>query len=116
MDDNVGRRVVPFGKYKGQPVEALQADPKYIEWLASYQSTRSSAARAQMSDESDLSEFPSSYLLNFRRRNFRRADPTSPTARTFSTRKPPATTARYHGLFNHMCFLVEIPSAESRTG
>jgi hypothetical protein len=26
--------VVPFGKYKGQPVEALAADPSYVEWLA----------------------------------------------------------------------------------
>jgi len=25
--------VVPFGKYKGQPVEQLAADPEYCEWL-----------------------------------------------------------------------------------
>jgi hypothetical protein len=27
--------IVPFGKYKGQPVEALQADTSYIHWLLS---------------------------------------------------------------------------------
>jgi len=26
--------IVPFGKYKGQPVEALQGDPAYADWLA----------------------------------------------------------------------------------
>jgi hypothetical protein len=25
--------IVPFGKYKGQPVETLAADPDYCEWL-----------------------------------------------------------------------------------
>jgi uncharacterized protein (DUF3820 family) len=25
--------IVPFGKYKGQPVEVLQGDPQYVEWL-----------------------------------------------------------------------------------
>lgn len=25
--------VIPFGKYKGQPIEALTADPQYCEWL-----------------------------------------------------------------------------------
>lgn len=25
--------VVPFGKYKGKPVEVMQADPQYCEWL-----------------------------------------------------------------------------------
>jgi hypothetical protein len=32
---NKGHRVevVPFGKYKGQPVEVLQQDPQYVEWL-----------------------------------------------------------------------------------
>jgi hypothetical protein len=29
-DDN---KVVPFGKYRGQPVELLLADQKYLEWL-----------------------------------------------------------------------------------
>jgi hypothetical protein len=33
MPDN--RNVVPFGKYKGQPVEVLQADRGYVEWLLS---------------------------------------------------------------------------------
>jgi hypothetical protein len=27
-------KIVPFGKYKGQPIEALQHDPAYCEWLA----------------------------------------------------------------------------------
>lgn len=27
--------VVPFGKYKGQPIELLAADPQYCDWLAS---------------------------------------------------------------------------------
>jgi len=26
---------VPFGKYKGQPIEVLATDPQYTEWLAS---------------------------------------------------------------------------------
>ena len=26
--------VVPFGKYKGQPMEQLAADPEYCEWLS----------------------------------------------------------------------------------
>lgn len=30
MSDNL----IPFGKYKGQPVEILETDPKYREWLA----------------------------------------------------------------------------------
>lgn len=25
--------LIPFGKYKGQPVEVLKQDPKYVEWL-----------------------------------------------------------------------------------
>lgn len=25
--------IVPFGKYKGQPIEAMQADHQYVEWL-----------------------------------------------------------------------------------
>lgn len=29
-----GAEVVPFGKYKGQPVEILTADTQYAEWLA----------------------------------------------------------------------------------
>jgi hypothetical protein len=28
-------KVIPFGKYKGQPVEVLQADPGYVDWLRS---------------------------------------------------------------------------------
>lgn len=28
-------QTVPFGKYKGQPVEMLQSDPQYCQWLAS---------------------------------------------------------------------------------
>jgi len=27
--------IIEFGKYKGQPIEALASDPKYMEWLAS---------------------------------------------------------------------------------
>jgi hypothetical protein len=26
-------KIVPFGKYRGQPIEVLQADPDYVEWL-----------------------------------------------------------------------------------
>lgn len=26
-------KVIPFGKYKGQPVEVLQGDPAYTDWL-----------------------------------------------------------------------------------
>lgn len=36
MSNNTNRNqpnVVPFGKYKGQPIEVLAADPKYVEWL-----------------------------------------------------------------------------------
>lgn len=29
--------IVPFGKYKGQPIEQLQADPQYSEWLMEQQ-------------------------------------------------------------------------------
>jgi len=25
--------IVPFGKYKGQPVEVLQQDIQYLEWI-----------------------------------------------------------------------------------
>ena len=32
MGDNL---IIPFGKYAGQPVEVLQADPSYCNWLAS---------------------------------------------------------------------------------
>lgn len=28
-------KIIPFGKYKGQPLEALHGDPKYCEWLIS---------------------------------------------------------------------------------
>jgi uncharacterized protein (DUF3820 family) len=28
-----GADIVPIGKYKGQPVEVLQGDPQYVEWL-----------------------------------------------------------------------------------
>lgn len=35
MKMNSNSNLVPFGKYKGQPVEVVQeTDPKYIEWLA----------------------------------------------------------------------------------
>jgi len=27
------RRLIPFGKYKGQPIEVLAADREYLEWL-----------------------------------------------------------------------------------
>ena len=30
--DNLG--IIPFGKYKGQPIEVLQADKQYTEWLS----------------------------------------------------------------------------------
>lgn len=26
--------LVPFGKYKGQPIEVLESDPKYAEWMS----------------------------------------------------------------------------------
>jgi hypothetical protein len=25
--------IIPFGKYKGQPIEALAGDPQYVAWL-----------------------------------------------------------------------------------
>lgn len=25
--------IIPFGKYKGQPIEVLQGDPQYVDWL-----------------------------------------------------------------------------------
>ena len=28
-----GNTLVPFGKYRGQPVEVLNNDPDYVEWL-----------------------------------------------------------------------------------
>ncbi len=31
------KNIVPFGKYKGQSIEILQADEKYAEWLAAQQ-------------------------------------------------------------------------------
>ncbi len=31
------KNIVPFGKYKGQSIEALQADEEYAEWLAAQQ-------------------------------------------------------------------------------
>ena len=33
MNDKI-TNIVPFGKYKGQPVEALAADRQYFEWLS----------------------------------------------------------------------------------
>lgn len=33
MDDNKKPMIVPFGKYKGKPIEALQEDDSYIQWL-----------------------------------------------------------------------------------
>lgn len=27
--------IIPFGKYKGQPIEVLSQDPQYLEWLQS---------------------------------------------------------------------------------
>lgn len=32
--------IVPFGKYKGQPVEVLASDPQYVEWLLSQSSIK----------------------------------------------------------------------------
>lgn len=33
-DTNINRpNVVPFGKYKGQPIEVMAEDPSYVEWL-----------------------------------------------------------------------------------
>lgn len=29
------QELIPFGKYKGQPVEVLQNDPQYLDWLSS---------------------------------------------------------------------------------
>jgi hypothetical protein len=28
-----GSDLIPFGKYKGQPIEVLQSDPQYVDWL-----------------------------------------------------------------------------------
>jgi hypothetical protein len=25
--------IIPFGEYKGQPIEILASDPKYADWL-----------------------------------------------------------------------------------
>lgn len=30
---NQNQNIIPFGKYKGQPLEILQNDPSYLEWL-----------------------------------------------------------------------------------
>lgn len=30
-------KMIPFGKYKGQPIEVLQNDPQYAEWIAQQQ-------------------------------------------------------------------------------
>jgi len=27
-------KIVPFGKYKGQPIEALAQDKPYLDWLS----------------------------------------------------------------------------------
>lgn len=36
LNPNVGsKNIVPFGKYKGQPVETLAQDKPYLEWLSS---------------------------------------------------------------------------------
>lgn len=29
------KQIVPFGKYKGQPVSILKSDPKYVDWILS---------------------------------------------------------------------------------
>ena len=34
-EQNESIQVLPFGKYKGQPVDVLQSDPEYCEWLIS---------------------------------------------------------------------------------
>lgn len=31
--DSVRSNIVPFGKYRGQPIESLAADPQYVNWL-----------------------------------------------------------------------------------
>jgi hypothetical protein len=28
--------LIPFGKYKGQPLEAIQSDKQYIDWLLAW--------------------------------------------------------------------------------
>src|SRR5260221_12243408 len=33
MEDAEMTQIVPFGKYKGQPVEVMQQDHQYVEWL-----------------------------------------------------------------------------------
>lgn len=33
-------QTVPFGKYKGQPVEVLASDPQYVDWLLSQSSIK----------------------------------------------------------------------------
>lgn len=33
MNNNGNPQIVPFGKYKGQPMEILANDPNYVEWL-----------------------------------------------------------------------------------
>jgi hypothetical protein len=33
MTENKSTAVVPFGKYKGQPIETLRADAGYVDWL-----------------------------------------------------------------------------------
>lgn len=33
MNNNGNSHIVPFGKYKGQPMEILANDPSYVEWL-----------------------------------------------------------------------------------
>lgn len=33
MTDKLMPGTIPFGKYKGKPIEALRADPSYVQWL-----------------------------------------------------------------------------------
>jgi hypothetical protein len=34
-DTNKKSQIIPFGKYKGQPIQVLDNDPKYVDWLMS---------------------------------------------------------------------------------
>ena len=33
--NNENDKIIPVGKYKGQPIEILRSDPQYCEWLVS---------------------------------------------------------------------------------
>jgi hypothetical protein len=60
-------KIIPFGKYRGQSVEVLQADPSYRHWLLSkgwFRSQHSSLYETIIHYNGELTETPEHMWLN----------------------------------------------------